>query len=110
MQSITECRKVGHADDPALQAIRARCLAAFDLDPNTTQPLAFGARTHLRLRVAVYSVSGASTGSTIPPLPDNDDVRAVMQVAQDEALDEELFGEVRVLFPDGTGSSSSHFE
>lgn len=33
-----------------------------------------------------------------------------MQVAQDEALDEELFGEVRVLFPDGTGSSSSHFE
>ena len=75
--------------------IRARCLAAFDLDPKAKQPLAFGARTHLRLRVTIQEgPDAAPSSSTIPPLPSDENVRAMMQVVQDEAFDEELFAEV----------------
>ena len=42
-----------------------------------------------------FSHSFAS--STIPSVPDNGDVGALMQTVQDEAFDEELFGEVGLL-------------
>jgi hypothetical protein len=74
-----------------------RSLAAFDLDPHAPDPLAFGARTYLRLRVGyggaftrVREDSGDSGARA-----QASSVRAIMQTAQDEAFEEELFAEVR---------------
>lgn len=79
----------------APSAMRARCLAAFDLDPSKTDSLTFGSRGYRRLRVSLHTdvQTSYSTLSTYGSLADiHDD----MEAAQLEALDEDLYNEVCV--------------
>lgn len=78
---------IPYAVDEAPPALRARSLAAFDLDPQKND-LAFGARSHLRLRVKLGDVSST------PAEQEEADVRAVVQNAQLEVFEEELYAEV----------------
>lgn len=74
--------------------MRARCLAAFDLDPKKKE-LSFGARTYLRLKLTLVDENGMSSSSTLHArLPDNAEVAKKMDEVQMESFDEELFGEV----------------
>lgn len=74
---------------------RARCLAGFDLDPTKKDGLTFGDRHHLRLRATLRDDSGAVISSTPVKVEDQSDVRAMMEAAQMEAFDEDLFNEIR---------------
>lgn len=80
-------------DVKAAPALRARSLAAFDLDPNKLDSLTFGARTYLRLRVTLDSAVGLQS-SILAVAPGSHDVRALMDAVQAEAMDEDLFNEV----------------
>jgi hypothetical protein len=94
---------------PAPPAMRARCLAAFDLDPSKRN-MAFGARTHLRLRVTRRSIS-SSISSTAYSHSDPEDIGDLMSLVQKEAFDEDLFNQVSMTFnradsdPHGSGAS-----
>ncbi|WWD22729.1 hypothetical protein CI109_107222 [Kwoniella shandongensis] len=77
------------------EGTRARCLAAFDLDPTKKDALTFGARHQLRLRVTLRDDSGAGVSSTPVKSEDASDVRETMEAAQMEAFDEDLFNELR---------------
>lgn len=78
--------------------MRARCLAAFDLDPKKKE-LAFGARTYLRLQMTMVDEHGTVLSSKWPErVPEDADVGAKMEEAQMESFDEELFNEVRRAF------------
>ncbi len=77
--------------------MRARSLAAFDLDPKKKE-LAFGARSYLRIVATVVGDDGITYESTVPTnLPDDADVGDKMEEAQMESFDEELFGEVSLI-------------
>lgn len=76
-------------------ALRARCLAAFDLDPTKVDPLTFGARTHRRLRVSIATDTLTSTSTTITA--EESSIEAMMDEAQLESIDEELYGEASYL-------------
>jgi hypothetical protein len=67
-------------------------MAAFDLDPAKEDALAFGSRTHQRLRVMLSTSMGASSSTLISG--EDSDIRSSMEAAQLEALEEELFNEV----------------
>ncbi|WRT63260.1 uncharacterized protein IL334_000163 [Kwoniella shivajii] len=86
---------IPYAIDEAPRAIRARSLAAFDLDPTKEDALTFGARSHLRLRVTLKDISGAMVGSTPDSKETARDVKTQMEVAQMEAFDEDLFSQLR---------------
>lgn len=78
----------------ASSGMRARCLAAFDLDPKKKE-LAFGARTYLRLKMTLVDENGMTSSSTLQAhLPDDVEVARKMDEVQMESFDEELFGEV----------------
>ena len=79
----------------ASPAARARCLAAFDLDPSKKDALNFGARNHLRLLVTHTDSMGSASSSLAPFLIDAEDVQAMMEAAQLEAFEEDVFNEVR---------------
>ena len=79
----------------AAPTTRARCLAAFDLDPSKKDALTFGARIHLRLRVTHTDSMGSTSSSLAPFLRDTEDVHAMMDAAQLEAFEEDVFNEVR---------------
>lgn len=68
-------------------------MAAFDLDPAKKDALTFGTRTYQRLRVTLSGISGSAT-STLDPVVDDSDIRALMAAAQLESIEEELFTEV----------------
>ncbi len=78
-------------------ALRARCLAAFDLDPTKKDSLTFGARSHLRLRVTYDDGMSTSSSSLASPHEDASDVQGMMEAAQLEAFDEDLINEVGLL-------------
>ncbi|KAL1409641.1 hypothetical protein Q8F55_003637 [Vanrija albida] len=89
---------VPYALDEAPPALRARSLAAFDLDPRKVDGLSFGARSYLRLRVLVRSpAAGPQTTSRpyVASAEDTTDVCAAIQAAQTETVDEDLFNEIR---------------
>ena len=73
--------------------LRTRCLAAFDLDPTKVEPLTFGARSYRRLRISICAddVTTRSKQASSREL----DIETSMENAQLEALDEELYSEVR---------------
>lgn len=75
-------------------ALRARCLAAFDLDPSKEEALAFGARSYLRLRITLDDGISTTASRLVDAQVDLADVRAMMELAQLEAFEEEVFGEV----------------
>lgn len=79
---------------------RARCLAGFDLDPTKKDGLTFGDRHHLRLRATLRDDSGAVISSKPVKVEGQSDVRAMMEAAQMEAFDEDLFNEVSQLSND----------
>lgn len=74
-------------------SLRARCLAAFDLDPTKMDPLTFGARTYRRLRVSISGEIMTSNSS----ITSNEEstIWEMINAAQMEAVDEELYNEVR---------------
>ena len=75
--------------------MRARCLAAFDLDPKKKE-LAFGARTFLRLKVTLTDANNMATSSRLGTrIAEDAEVGEKMEEAQMESCDEELFNEVR---------------
>ncbi|TXT06043.1 hypothetical protein VHUM_03516 [Vanrija humicola] len=89
---------VPYALDEAPPPLRARSLAAFDLDPRKVDGLSFGARSYLRLRVLLRSpADGAQTTSRpyAATAEDTTDVCAAIQAAQTETVDEDLFSEIR---------------
>ncbi|KAK4686555.1 hypothetical protein P7C73_g3572, partial [Tremellales sp. Uapishka_1] len=86
---------IPYAVDEASPAVRARSLAAFDLDPTKEDSLTFGARTHFRLRVIHSTVSGTFCSSPALTTDDVQNVRALMEAAQMEAFDEDLWEELR---------------
>ncbi|WVR03136.1 hypothetical protein IAU60_000126 [Kwoniella sp. DSM 27419] len=86
---------IPYAIEESSRAQRARCLAAFDLDPKQEEALAFGARTHLRLRITLKDDSGSIVGSTHVVNQAHADVRMQMNDVQMEAFEEELFTEIR---------------
>jgi hypothetical protein len=67
-------------------------MAAFDLDPAKEDALAFGSRTHQRLRVTFSTLMGSSSSTLVNG--EDFDIRSSMEAAQLEALEEELFNEV----------------
>lgn len=73
--------------------MRARSLAAFDLDPAKLDSLTFGARTHQRLRVTLEDQTGLHA-STLASEPPAEDIGALMDTVQAESFDEDLFNEV----------------
>lgn len=77
--------------------LRARCLAAFDLDPSKEEALVFGARSHLRLRITIDDGIATSASTLVHTAPDHTDVRETMELVQLEAFEEEIFGEVSSL-------------
>lgn len=86
---------IPYAIDEASASMRARCLAAFDLDPKKKE-LAFGARTYLRLKVVLTDENGMVTTSTLGQgVLEDAEVGEKMEEAQMESFDEELFNEVR---------------
>lgn len=85
---------IPYAIDEASASMRARCLAAFDLDPKKKE-LAFGARTYLRLRVTLTDGNNMATTSRLRErLAEDAEVGEKMEEAQMESFDEELFNEV----------------
>lgn len=89
---------VPYALDEAQPALRARSLAAFDLDPRKVDSLSFGARSYLRLRVLVRSPANGPQTTSRPyaaTAEDTTDVCAAIQAAQTETVDEDLFNEIR---------------
>lgn len=80
----------------ASPALRARCLAAFDLDPNKEGSLTFGARTHLNLRVKLNTGTETASSTLESCSTDESDVRQIMEIAQLESFDEELFDTVGI--------------
>lgn len=76
-------------------SLRARCLAAFDLDPSKEEALAFGARSHLRLRITIDDGISTTASRLVNAPIDLTDVRGMMELVQLEAFEEEVFGEVR---------------
>ncbi|XAO24318.1 hypothetical protein I312_103116 [Cryptococcus bacillisporus CA1280] len=86
---------IPYAIDEAPSGTRARCLAGFDLDPTKKNGLTFGDRHHLRLRATLRDDSGSIISSTPAEVEDQSDVRAMMDAAQMEAFDEDLFNEIR---------------
>lgn len=77
----------------APSAMRARCLAAFDLDPSKTDALTFGSRGYRRLRVSLHT-DVQTFSSTLPAYDTNSSIHESMEAAQLEALDEDLYNEV----------------
>lgn len=77
----------------APSAMRARCLAAFDLDPTKTDALQFGSRGYRRLRVSIHTDVQTSF-SALPSYKSGADIHDDMEAAQLEALDEDLYIEV----------------
>lgn len=73
--------------------MRARCLAAFDLDPSKTDALTFGSRGYRRLRVSLYT-DVQTVSSSLPKFNPSADIHDDMEAAQLEALDEDLYNEV----------------
>ncbi|OXC70635.1 hypothetical protein AYX13_00612 [Cryptococcus neoformans] len=86
---------IPYAIDEAPSGTRARCLAGFDLDPTKKDGLTFGDRHHLRLRATLRDDSGAVISSKPVKVEGQPDVRAMMEAAQMEAFDEDLFNEIR---------------
>lgn len=80
----------------ASSTIRGRCLAAFDLDPTKTDSLTFGSRGYRRLRVSIHT-DVQTTSSTLPVFNAGADIQDAMEAAQLEAMDEDLYMEVRAL-------------
>lgn len=76
--------------------MRARCLAAFDLDPSKTDSLSFGSRGYRRLRVSLHTDVQTSY-STLPIHRPLADIHDDMESAQLEAFDEDLYNEVGAL-------------
>lgn len=77
----------------APSAMRARCLAAFDLDPSKTDALTFGSRGYRRLRVSLHTDVQTSY-SSLTASKTSSDIHEDMEAAQLEALDEDLYNEV----------------
>jgi hypothetical protein len=90
---IRRCAKCAYSV-PAPPALRARCLAAFDLDPSKKESLQFGARSCLRLRVTCSDGMTSSLSTLVHLTADDSDVQGMMEAAQLEAFDEDLFNEV----------------
>lgn len=90
---------VPYALDEAPASLHASALAAFDLDPRKADVLQFGARSYRRLRVMLRTggVGGPRTASTSYSAEGESGrgVRAMMEAAQLETLDEDLFNEIR---------------
>jgi hypothetical protein len=90
---------IPYALDEAPAAVHARSLAAFDLDPRKAHILAFGARSYRRLRVMIRTGGTGGPRKTSKTFQDEGEsergVCAMMEAAQLETLDEELFNEIR---------------
>ncbi|ORY27358.1 subunit 17 of mediator complex-domain-containing protein [Naematelia encephala] len=87
---------IPYAVDEAPSPLRARSLAAFDLDPNKKDALSFGARGYHRLRLTLNTSMGSTSSTPVnSSVINNDDIGSSMEAAQLEVLDEEIFGEIR---------------
>lgn len=91
---------IPYALDEAPPGLHSRSLAAFDLDPRKADTLAFGSRSFHRLRV-LYRMGGSGgvhCASTAYRADDESErgVRATIEAAQLETIDEDLFNELRV--------------
>jgi hypothetical protein len=90
---------IPYALDEAPAPVRSRSLAAFDLDPRKAHKLTFSARSYLRFRVLVRTggTGGPRTASRTYSASEEEGagVRAIMEAAQLETLDEDLFAELR---------------
>ena len=83
--------------DPLIapSALRARCLAAFDLDLRKMDSLTFGAREYCRLRVTYSDGISSSSSSLVAAAHEHgSDFSGMMEAAQLEAFDEDLLNEV----------------
>ncbi|RXK42680.1 hypothetical protein M231_00235 [Tremella mesenterica] len=85
---------IPYAVDEAPLAQRARCLAAFDLDPEKQDALTFGSRSHMRLKTTVRDTLGEASSST--GTFTSEDVHGIMDEVQMEAFDEDVFNEIRL--------------
>ncbi|TYJ53708.1 hypothetical protein B9479_005675 [Cryptococcus floricola] len=100
---------IPYAIDEASPATRARCLAAFDLDPTLPTSLSFPARGGRRVRVLVRDLAGGVVSSGVEGEGEgkgegeggdggdgDGGVGEEMERAQMEAFDEDLFTQIRI--------------
>ncbi|ORX35038.1 subunit 17 of mediator complex-domain-containing protein [Kockovaella imperatae] len=95
---ITESARdvvIPYAIDEAPASARARCLAAFDLDPSVAEPMTFGARGGRVLQIKVTDSTGAMWTSSAGSSTKSSESLAEIQQAQIEAFDEDLYNEIR---------------